>query len=106
MVQLRPFALERFFAQYEFTTRYLLCSSDPQTMRLADLLALESGAEERFTTLTLGYVDSRGTPELRSAIAALYTTIREEQVLVHAGAQEPIFTFMNAAMSAGDHVVV
>ncbi|MGB7047312.1 MAG: hypothetical protein WBD57_03215, partial [Candidatus Cybelea sp.] len=65
---LRPFALERFFARYEFTTRYLLCSSDPESMPVSELLALEPDAERRLAELRLGYIDSRGTLELRNAI--------------------------------------
>lgn len=105
-MNLRPFALERFFAAYEFTTRHLLCSSDAETMPAGDLLALEPGAAERLRELRLGYVESLGTPGLRRAIAALYEHGDPESVLVHAGAQEPIFAFMNVALEPGDHVVV
>jgi aspartate/methionine/tyrosine aminotransferase len=105
-VNLQPFSLERFFARYEFTTRYLLCSSDPESMAVRDLLALEPDAAARFDALRLGYVDSRGTLELRQAIANLYEHRDANAVLVHSGAQEPIFAFMNAMLEAGDHVVV
>jgi aspartate/methionine/tyrosine aminotransferase len=105
-VNLQPFSLERFFARYEFTTRYLLCSSDAESMPVRDLLALEPDATARFETLRLGYVDSRGTLELRQAIANLYGHRDPDAVLVHGGAQEPIFTFMNAVLAPGDHVVV
>ena len=40
-MKLRPFALERFFARYEFKARHLLCASDCETLRVQDLL--ESG---------------------------------------------------------------
>ncbi len=103
---LRPFALERFFARYEFVTRYLLCSSDPESLPVRELLALEPGADHGLAELSLGYVDSRGGPELRRAIAALYTQTSEERVLVHSGSEEPIFTFMHAVLAPGDHLVV
>jgi aspartate/methionine/tyrosine aminotransferase len=105
-LKLRPFALERFFAQYEFSTRYLLCSSDAESMSVEDVLALEPGAAKRLRELALGYTESRGNPDLRRAIASLYDRCDEECVLVHTGAQEPIFTFMNAMLTPGDHVVV
>jgi aspartate/methionine/tyrosine aminotransferase len=105
-VNLQPFALERFFARYEFTTRYLLCASDPESMPVRDLLALEPDAAARFDALPLGYVDSRGTLQLRQAIANLYDHQDADAVLVHGGAQEPIFAFMNAVLEPGDHVVV
>lgn len=103
---LRPFALERFFARYEFVIRYLLCSSDPESLPVGDLLALEPGADDRLAELNLGYVDSRGGPALRRAIAALYTQTSEDRILVHTGSEEPIFAFMNAVLAPGDHLVV
>jgi aspartate/methionine/tyrosine aminotransferase len=105
-MKLDQFRLERYFSEHEFSAPYLLCSSDCESMTLKDLLALEPEAPERFSSLWLGYTDSRGDPELRQAITRLYESVSEEQVLVHAGAEEAIFNFMNVALNAGDHVVV
>lgn len=105
-MKLEPFALERYFARYEFTTPYLLCASDCESMTIADLLALEPGAQEAFASLGLGYTESSGHPALRAAISSLYDGIDADSVLVHAGAEEAIFNFMNVVLSAGDHAVV
>ena len=105
-MKLSPFKLERYFAKYEFSAPYLLCSSDCESMRLQDLLALEPAATERFESLWLGYTESLGNPELRRTIAALYETVSPDQVLVHAGAEEAIFNFMNVTLNPGDHVIV
>jgi aspartate/methionine/tyrosine aminotransferase len=102
----RPFTLERYFARYEFAARYLLCASDPESMSVRDLLALEPGADEALRELWLGYTESRGNPALRQAIATLYAHGDAEQILVHGGAQEPIFTFMNLVLAAGDRAIV
>lgn len=75
-------------------------------MELGELLALEPGADRRFSTLRLGYTDALGHPELRQAITTLYETITSEQVMVHAGAEEAIFNFMNVALAPGDHLIV
>jgi aspartate/methionine/tyrosine aminotransferase len=104
--RLEPFALERFFARYEFSTRYVLCPSDPESMPVHELLAFEPDAAQRFAQLRLGYVESRGTPELREAIAGLYAHGEAERVLGHAGSEEPIFAFMHAVLEPGDHIVV
>ncbi|HEX3457895.1 MAG TPA: aminotransferase class I/II-fold pyridoxal phosphate-dependent enzyme [Candidatus Baltobacteraceae bacterium] len=104
--RLEPFELERFFARYEFSTRHVLCPSGPESMPVHDLLAFEPDAAQRLAQLRLGYVESRGTAELRLAIAALYAHGDADQVLVHAGSEEPIFTFMHAALEPGDHIVV
>ncbi len=105
-MKLPPFKLERYFAKYEFNTEYLLCSSDCESMSIAELLALEPGAGERFQQTWLGYTESQGSPSLRQAICGLYETIQPEQVLVHAGAEEAIFLFMHAMLEQGDHIIV
>ena len=105
-MKLQPFTLERYFAQYEFNTKYLLCSSDCESLAVKDLLALEPGAEERLRGLWLGYTELLGSPSLRETIAGIYTDITPGQVLVHSGAEEAIFLFMNAVLQPGDHVIV
>ena len=105
-MNLSPFKLERYFAKYEFTTEYLLCSSDCEAMSIADLLALEEGAGEKFQNVWLGYTESLGSPSLRKEISRMYETIQPEDVLVHTGAEEAIFLFMQAVLKEGDHVIV
>lgn len=101
-----PFELERYFARYEFNAPFLLCCSDCETFSVGELLALEDGAADAFLNLRLGYTEAEGAPDLRAAIAGLYDSIQPTQVLVHSGAEEAIFNFMNAVLSPGDHVVV
>lgn len=101
-----PFKLERYFARYEFSAPYLLSSSDCESLTLSELLSLEPGAADELGRLWLGYTESAGGPALRQAIASLYGQVQPEQVLVHSGAQEAIFNFMNACLQPGDHVIV
>ena len=105
---MRPedFKIERYFARYEFATRHLLCASDCEAMTIDDLLAYEPGAAEAFGEHWLGYTESPGDPDLRRAIATLYESIDADQILVHSGAEEAIFSFMNCALEAGDQVIV
>lgn len=105
-MNLPPFKLERYFARYEFATEFLLCSSDCEAMSIADLLAFEEGAAEKFQNVWLGYTESQGSPALRKEIAKAYETIQPEEILVHTGAEEAIFLFMLAELKAGDHVIV
>jgi aspartate/methionine/tyrosine aminotransferase len=105
-MHLPPFKLERYFAKYEFTTEFLLCSSDCESMSIADLLAFEDGAAEKFQNVWLGYTESQGSSSLRKEICNLYTTIQPEDILVHTGAGEAIYLFMYAAFKQGDHVIV
>lgn len=105
-MHLPPFKLERYFAKYEFNVRYLLCASDCEAMSIAELLAHEEGAAEKFQHVWLGYTESQGSPALRKEIAQIYDAIQPEEILVHTGAEEAIFLFMLAALKAGDHIIV
>lgn len=105
-MQIPPFQLERYFARHEFAVPYHLCASDCESLRLGELTAYEPGAAEALGNLWLGYTESQGAPELRAEISRLYERINTAQILVHAGAEEAIFTFMNALLTPGDHVIV
>ena len=105
-MRIPEFKLERFFAEHEFTAPYLLCASDCEALRIDDLLALEPEARRGLDALWLGYTESTGHPDLRDAIAGLYETIAAHEVLVHTGAEEAIFTFMNGLLSPRDHLIV
>ena len=105
-MNLERFKLERYFAKYEFNAEYLLCSSDCEAMSIADLLALEEGAGEKFQHVWLGYSESQGSTAVRKEISKLYETIQPDEILVHTGAEEAIFLFMQAVLKQGDHVIV
>ena len=105
-MRLPPFRIERYFDRHEFSAPALLCASDCEAMRVGEVLALEPGAAAAFQATWLGYTESPGAPSLRAAIAATYRTIEPEQILVHTGAEEAIFTFANGVLEPGDHVVV
>ncbi len=105
-MEIAPFKLERFFAKYEFSTEYLLCSSDCEAMTVGELLEMEPGSAEEFAAHWLGYTESAGAPQLRKTICGIYESIAPDEVLVHTGAEEAIFLFMHAMLQSGDHVVV
>jgi len=105
-MQIRTFQLERYFAKYEFSAPYLLCASDCRSMSIGDLLDMEPGSEDKFKKLWLGYTESAGDPALTEQIAALYSDITPEQILVHSGAEEAIFNTMNVLLEKGDHIIV
>ena len=101
-----PFRLERYFAEHEFSAPYLLCCSDCESISIRDLLEKEPEAHERFLTLGLGYTESPGNPDLRRAIASLYTHASPGDILVHTGAEEAIFNCMHATLEPEDQVIV
>jgi len=105
-MKLSPFKLERYFAKYEFSAKYLLCTSDCESVTIEDLLRLEPEAEDQFKRHWLGYTESTGALSLRKEIARIYPGIQSDQVLVHTGAEEAIFLFMHAVLQPGDHIIV
>lgn len=105
-MDLRPFELERYFAKWEFAVEHVLCASDCESRTVGELAAMEPTLTERLASLRLGYVDSRGAPSLRAAIARLYSGLDADDVLVFAGAQEAILWVYAATVAAGDEVVV
>ena len=105
-MKIAPFRIEQYYAVHEFTAPYMLSSSDAESVAVADLLALEPGAEERLLGLRLGYTESPGSPELRAAISEMYETTEPDDVLVVAAAEEGIFLVYHALLEQGDHVVV
>ncbi len=104
-MRIEDFKLEVFFGKYEFSAKYLLAQSDCQTMSVSEILALESGAREEFLNSGLGYTPVPGTQQLREQISRLYSSLNTRNILVHAGAQEAIFNFMNVFLNEGDHMI-
>jgi aspartate/methionine/tyrosine aminotransferase len=106
-VRIPEFALERFFARWEFAVRHLLCASDVEGWRMADLLSLaDDETAALWSNLRLGYSEAPGHPLLRAEIATLYDMIEPDDVLVFAGAEEAIFCLSNVLLGPGDHAVV
>ena len=107
VVRIADFALERFFARWEFQVRHLLCASDVEGWPMADLLELaDAETSALWRDLTLGYTESTGHPLLRAEIALLYDHVEPEEVLVFAGAEEAIFCLSNVVLGPGTHAVV
>jgi aspartate/methionine/tyrosine aminotransferase len=104
-MKLDDFKLEVYFGKYEFTAPYLLTQSDCESMEVGELLQYEPGSEEKLMHSWLGYTEVPGNPELRSLVAGLYKNIKDDEILMHTGAQEAIFDYMNVILEKGDHVI-
>jgi aspartate/methionine/tyrosine aminotransferase len=102
-----PFALERFFARWEFVATHSLCSSDVEGYPMRDLLALADGETcALWESLSLGYTETQGLPLLRNEIASLYERVDANDVLTFAGAEEAVYVAMRTLLRAGDHIIV
>ena len=106
-MRLADFALERYFARWEFAVKHVLCASDVEGWPMADLLALaDDETRSIWDKLVLGYTESTGHPLLRREIASLYDSIGSDDVLVFAGAEEAIFCLLSTSLQEGNHVIV
>ncbi len=105
-MEIRPFAIERFYERWEFRAELMLSSSDCESRALAELLELEPDAHERLLALRLGYTEVPGSPELCAAVSELYEQLAPTDVLTLAAAEEGIFIAYHALLGPGDHVVV
>jgi len=104
-MKITPFALERYFARYEFTARYLLSSSDCEALSMKELVGMASPDTRKiWEGLSLGYTESSGHLLLREKICTLYDDLDAEDVLVTVP-EEGIFLAMNSLLKKGDHVI-
>jgi len=120
------FGLEVYFAQHEFTAKYLLCCSDAETFSVNHILSFaDDETRELWSTLTCGYTEAPGNPLLRSEIVKQFYSNEvvegedatnmsmgigdiniDENLLCFAGAEEAIYATMRALLTDDDHVVV
>jgi aspartate/methionine/tyrosine aminotransferase len=105
-MQITPFRIEEYMGRYEFSAQYLLSSSDAESVAVQDILSLEPGAHDAFLQHWCGYTESPGAPWLREALAAIYTSINKDQLIVVSAAQEAIFLFYHALLTPQDHAIV
>jgi aspartate/methionine/tyrosine aminotransferase len=104
-MNLKPFKLERYFAKYEFSVKYLLSSSDCGGLLQSDLLKLaDDETRSLWEGLALGYTESLGHPLLRDEISKLYEGITGDDCLVVVP-EEGIYIALNSILQKGDHAI-
>ena len=85
-MRIADFALELYFARWEFAVKHVLCASDPEAIGLHELLALAyDDGRRRWESLALGYGESLGLPPLRDEIASMYDGLTADDVITFAG---------------------
>src|ERR1700739_264947 len=105
-MQITPFRIEEYMGKHEFSARYLLSSSDAESVTIEEILSLEPGAHSAFLKHWCGYTESPGAPWLRESPAMIYTTIHADQLVVVSAAEEAIFLFYHALLTPQDHAIV
>ena len=75
-MRIADFALERYFARWEFAVKHVLGASDVEGWSMGDLLELaDDETRAMWDGLRLGYTESAGHPLLRAEIARLYDSL-------------------------------
>src|SRR6202166_1356048 len=105
-MQIPPFRIEEYMGKHEFSARYLLSSSDAESVTIEEILSLESGAHDAFLKHWCGYTESPGAPWLREVLATIYKQIHPDQLVVVSAAEEAIFLFYHAVLTPNDHAIV
>ena len=97
--------MERYFAEHEFTAKFLLSSSDCDPYPLQKIIDSASENElEQWNSIKLGYTPSEGSLFLREAIQKLYSKASAENILVSSPG-ELNFLAMNVLLEPSDHVI-
>lgn len=104
-MKIKDFAVERYFAKYEFTTQYMLSSSDCDGYSMKYVLDLASDGEKKsWENLKLGYTETLGSESLRKAIKKHFKKIELDQIVVSSPG-EANFILMNILLDKGDSVI-
>jgi len=103
---MRNFALETFFSTWEFSARFHMTASDAQSLSVGELLDLAGLPQNTLSDLHLGYTETWGAPDLREAISETYETMKPENILCFAGAEEGVYAAMRVLLSRDDHAIV
>ncbi len=104
-MSIQPFQLERYFAEYEFKVKYLLSSSDCESLPMAEVVQMASPESRAlWEDLKLGYTESQGHPLLREGVSRMYRHVPAENILI-AAPEELIYIAMQTMLRPGDHIV-
>ncbi len=104
-MKIKPFKLERFFAEHEFSAPLNMCASDCEALAMNELLDMaDGGARKMWEDLALGYTEAQGHRLLREEISRFYKNITPEDVLV-VTPEEGILIAMTVILERGDHVI-
>ena len=99
-----PFALERYFAEHEFSCKISACSSDTEAISLNDVLALMDAETRRlWDEQSLGYTEVKGHPAMLALLAEAYGLA--PHCFQEVAPQEGILLAYAALLEPGDGVV-
>ncbi len=107
-MKLNTFKLEKYLAHHEFSAPYLLCCSDAESFSMQEIIAMASPDDRAlWDNLRLNYTETKGLPALREQITqSFYPSLKSDNILCFAGAEEGIFCALSSILEPSDHVIV
>jgi aspartate/methionine/tyrosine aminotransferase len=104
-MKLEPFALERLQSTWENRVAWNLAESGVHPLRLEEL-AVSDADRAALLGQELGYTQTNGTPELRAAIASMYSGARVDHIEVTNGGSEANCIVLWHLVEQGDEMVM
>lgn len=101
-MDMKKFLVDAYFTEHEQKAKYMMGSSDPESLKLNDVIADLSKYENE----QLGYALGNGYPALREKISALYKNVNPNDIALMNGGEETIYVTMRALLKPGDEIVV
>lgn len=108
-MNIKPFAVEEWMNAYETGARYNIAETCVDSISLDELFELSGTHKESFLNklcarrLTYGYIE--GSPDLKEGIAALYHTIRPDEIVPSHGASGANHHVFYSLINPGDKVI-
>lgn len=108
-MNIKPFAVEEWMNAYETGAKYNIAETCVDSISLDELFELSGTHKESFLNklcarrLTYGYIE--GSPDLKEGIAALYHTIRPDEIVPAHGASGANHHVFYSLINPGDKVI-
>lgn len=108
-MNIKPFAVEEWMNAYETGARHNIAETCVDSISLDELFELSGTHKESFLNklcarrLTYGYIE--GSPDLKEGIAALYHTIRPDEIVPAHGASGANHHVFYSLINPGDKVI-
>lgn len=101
-MDMKSFMVDDYFTEYESKAKYMMGSSDPETLFFKNC----SADIHKYNENTLSYSLGNGYLPLREKISSLYENVCADNIAVMNGGEEVIYVTMRALLNAGDEIVV
>ncbi|MFJ9499849.1 aminotransferase [Brevibacillus centrosporus] len=108
-MDIKLFAVEDWMNKYEMSATYNIAETCVDSLTVEELISIDGTNPEDFfrslasKKLTYGHIE--GSPEFRTLVSQLYTTVDPHQVLVMNGGIAANFLVFYSLVKPGDHVI-